>query len=225
MKVECPECKAVCRVDASKVPEKGIFGKCPKCQHRFLVKKEDGLQGPTPERQKKTVCPRCHHERAPEDIKCPKCGIIYDKFREIYSSQNRDTSSVKKRLPTVMIVEDEISVSMELEEMLTENGYDVGGVVDSGEDAISMARSLRPDLILMDIKLSGELDGIEAATKIRSSLNITSVFLTGYGENELLERAVKARPLGYIMKPLNTVQILAALKVALHEKASANSSN
>ena len=117
-----------------------------------------------------------------------------------------------------MIVEDEISVSMELQEMLTENGYDVQGVTDSGEEAITTARSLNPDLILMDIKLSGKLDGIDAAARIRSQMDIPSVFLTGHGEKELVDRAVEANPLGYIMKPLSEVQILATIKVALGKK-------
>ena len=125
---------------------------------------------------------------------------------------------IKKRHPKIMIVEDEISISMELQEMLTENGYQVPGVADSGEEAISMAQSLKPDLILMDIKLSGKLDGIDAAARIRSRVDIPSVFLTGHGEKELVDRAVKADPLGYVMKPLNEVQILAAIKVALGKK-------
>ena len=117
--------------------------------------------------------------------------------------------------PKIMVVEDEISVSMELEEMLTENGYRVPGVAVSGEEAITKARLLEPDLILMDIKLSGKLDGIDAAARIRSRMDIPSIFLTGHGEKELVDRAVKADPLGYIMKPLNEVQILAAIKIAL----------
>ena len=116
---------------------------------------------------------------------------------------------------SILIVEDEISVSMELEEMLTENGYRVLAVADSGEQAITMARKLGPDLILMDIELSGKLDGIDAAIRIRSKLDIPSVFLTGHGEKELVNRAVKANPLGYIMKPLEQVQILAAVNLAL----------
>ena len=118
-------------------------------------------------------------------------------------------------MPGILVVEDEISVSMELEEMLVENGYQVQGVVDSGEKAIDMAGRLEPDFILMDIGLSGRLDGIEAAAKIRSRFNIPSVFLTGHGEKELVDRAVKTQPLGYIMKPLNEHQILAAVAVAM----------
>ena len=125
------------------------------------------------------------------------------------------THMIDQNAPRIMVVEDEISVSMELEEMLRENGYHVSGVVASGEEAIAKARQLKPDLILMDIKLSGELDGIDAAARIRSRMDIPSVFLTGHGEKELVDRAVKADPLGYVMKPLNEEQILAAVALAL----------
>ena len=121
----------------------------------------------------------------------------------------------KQNRSKIMIVEDQISVSMELEEMLTENGYEVPCVACSGEEAVSLAKGHKPDLIMMDIKLAPEMDGIETAVKIRSQLDIPSVFLTGYGNEKLVERALEADPLGYIMKPINKVQILAAIKLAL----------
>lgn len=124
---------------------------------------------------------------------------------------------VLRKTPEIMLVEDEISISMELEEMLNENGYRVSGVAASGEEAVLMAGQLAPDLVLMDIKLPGKLDGIEAAARIRSRMNIQSVFLTGHGQKSLVERALKAAPLGYILKPLNKVQILAAIALALSE--------
>lgn len=114
-----------------------------------------------------------------------------------------------------MIVEDQVSVAMEIEEMLTENGYQVLGVVDSGEKALSMATQNHPDLVLMDIKLSGNLDGIDTAIQLRAKRHIPSLFLTGHAKEELVNRAIKADPLGYIIKPLNPVQILTAVKVAL----------
>ncbi len=123
----------------------------------------------------------------------------------------------KENRPKIMIVEDETSVSFVLEEMLTENGYEVPCVACSGEDAIIMAKKNRPDLILMDIKLASELDGIETATKILSQLDIPSVFLTGYGNEELVDRASEADPLGYLMKPSKMVQILATIRLALQK--------
>ncbi|MCP4578052.1 MAG: hypothetical protein GY846_17395 [Deltaproteobacteria bacterium] len=87
MKVKCPRCKAVSRADDSKIPDKGIYGRCPKCRNRFLIRKEDGLYNPAPWHEK-AVCPHCHHERSPEDVKCPKCAVIYEKYERIYSPIN-----------------------------------------------------------------------------------------------------------------------------------------
>jgi predicted Zn finger-like uncharacterized protein len=87
MKVECPKCKAVCTADKSKIPDKGIYGRCPKCQNRFFLRKGDGIRE-TPPEPEKMACPNCRHERNPEDVKCPKCGIIHEKYERIYNSKN-----------------------------------------------------------------------------------------------------------------------------------------
>ena len=118
-------------------------------------------------------------------------------------------------MSTIMIVEDEISIGLELEELLNSNGYEVISGATTGLEAVSMARTHCPDLILMDIKLPGEMDGIVTARIIRQELGIPSVFLTGYGRSEFVERAKAADSLGYILKPLNEAQILAALEIAL----------
>jgi DNA-binding NarL/FixJ family response regulator len=115
----------------------------------------------------------------------------------------------------ILIVEDEFPIGLELEELLDSHGYEVVGVASTGLEAISTARRDNPDLILMDIKLPGKVDGIDAAIKIRSELDIPSVFLTGYGKSEFVERAKAADPLGYILKPLNKPQILAGLELAI----------
>jgi YesN/AraC family two-component response regulator len=114
----------------------------------------------------------------------------------------------------IMIVEDEISIALALEELLNSCGYEVISATTALE-AASMARTHCPDLILMDIKLPGIMDGIVTATIIRRELDIPSVFLTGYGKSEFVERAKAADSLGYILKPLNEVQILATLEIAI----------
>lgn len=117
-----------------------------------------------------------------------------------------------------MIVEDEVAVALELEECLTHEGYEVAGVARSGEEAVDMARGFRPDLILMDIVLKGEMDGVDAAGKIRNEFDIPVVFLTGHSQGELIERAKSVNPQGYILKPFHKGQIRAAIEVALHSQ-------
>ncbi|MFH1241400.1 MAG: PAS domain S-box protein [Pseudomonadota bacterium] len=125
-------------------------------------------------------------------------------------------------MPKIMVVEDEVVTALELEEHLLQMGYEVAGVAHSGKEAVDMAREKRPDLILMDIVLPGEIDGIDAAGKIRQELDIPVVFLTGYSEKERIERAKSAKPYGYILKPLNPEQIKAAIEIALYHKEMDN---
>ena len=87
-----------------------------------------------------------------------------------------------------MLVDDELNMAYMLEETLTSLGYDVVGTADSGDEAVAMAGELNPDLILMDIVMPGELDGIDAAARIKAHMDIPIVFLTAYSENELLNR-------------------------------------
>lgn len=115
-----------------------------------------------------------------------------------------------------MVVEDEIATAMELEEMLVSRGYSFVGTASYGKEAVSMAKSLKPDLILMDIKLSGKMDGIDAAEKIMVESGTPLIFLTGHSDENLIARAKQANPLGYILKPLDERQIISAIEIALN---------
>jgi DNA-binding NarL/FixJ family response regulator len=120
----------------------------------------------------------------------------------------------------ILIVDDEITLVTELEEILLSNGYLVVGTATSGAKAIELSAQLKPDLILMDIVIHGEIDGITAAERIKEHLGIPVIFLTGYADEVFVDRARNASPLGYLMKPFSEAQIVAAVKVALdkHEK-------
>ncbi len=117
----------------------------------------------------------------------------------------------------ILLVYDEIVISMRLEEVLTSMGYDVAGVAASGREAVEMARDHSPDLILMDIVMPGELDGIDAAAKIRSEIDIPVIFITGHAKDRLIERAKQVSPFGYILKPFQENQIKVAIEIALHK--------
>jgi len=95
-----------------------------------------------------------------------------------------------------MIVDDEWLTRFQVAEMLTDLGYEVEGSAESGRRAVEMARELRPDLILMDVVLPGELNGIEAAEMIKSELDIPIIFISGYGESEYIEEAKLIEPFG-----------------------------
>jgi CheY-like chemotaxis protein len=90
----------------------------------------------------------------------------------------------------------------------------------SGEEAIEKARSLRPDIVLMDIVMPGKMNGIEAAKIITTELDIPVVFVTSYADDRIIEQAKSVRPYGYIVKPFNELEIKAAIEVALFRKAT-----
>lgn len=96
--------------------------------------------------------------------------------------------------PTLLVVEDESVVAMDIAGQLHEMGYRVCGCVDNGADAILRARAERPDLVLMDVVLKGEMDGIAAAAAIGAELQIPILFLTAYSDDQTVDRAAQAMP-------------------------------
>ncbi len=118
---------------------------------------------------------------------------------------------------SVMIVEDEGLVALELEECLRQMGYRVPSVVASGPEAIVRAAEIRPDLILMDIRLKGEMDGIEAARRIMSEQAIPVVYLTAHSDDATVRRARETAPFGYVLKPWEEKSLQIAIDLALHK--------
>ena len=118
----------------------------------------------------------------------------------------------------ILIADNELALAAKLESFLLEKGYDVVGIAVSGRQAVNMTLSLNPDLVLMEIKLTGDLQGIAAALKIRAARDIPIVFLTWYGDEKSLSRAARVHPDGYVLKPFQRSQVLAAIQVALDNR-------
>lgn len=116
----------------------------------------------------------------------------------------------------ILIVEDDTIIAMELSERLKELTYDIAGIVPSGEAAIKKAGESRPDLVLMDIRLSGKMDGVEAAEKIKDHFDIPVIYLTAYVDDETLLRAKKSEPFGYILKPFDSRVLHTNIEMALY---------
>jgi two-component system, response regulator PdtaR len=117
----------------------------------------------------------------------------------------------------IFIVEDEIILANDLKQQLEKLGYLVVGIASNGKDAIKKTEEINPDLILMDIVLRGDLDGIETARKIREIYDIPFIYLTSYYDDEILIRAKNTYPYGYITKPYADVGVHAAIQIALHK--------
>jgi PAS domain S-box-containing protein len=117
----------------------------------------------------------------------------------------------------ILVVEDQKIVAEDIKEVLTKLNYEVTGIASSGEKAISKAGETLPDLVLMDIRLKGKIDGIEAATEIRDRFNIPVVYLTAYTDEKTLERAKITEPFGYIIKPFEDRELHSTIEMAIYK--------
>ena len=121
----------------------------------------------------------------------------------------------------ILIVEDELLIAKNLSYKLEKLGYQIVGVVSSGADAIQRAVEMEPDLILMDIVIKGDIDGIETAVRINQELDIPIIYTTAYADDETLERAENTGSYGYLLKPFKQRELHATIKIALskHQEA------
>ncbi len=117
----------------------------------------------------------------------------------------------------ILVTEDESIVRKDIEQTLEKIGYNVVGAADNGEDAIDLAVRLRPDVILMDIMLKGDMNGIAAAEEIKRTLDVPIIFLTAYADRSTLGEAKLAEPHGYILKPFKDVDLQTSIEMAIHK--------
>jgi DNA-binding LytR/AlgR family response regulator len=120
----------------------------------------------------------------------------------------------------ILIVEDESIVAKDIQHSLKKLGYTVVGICSTGEDAIRTAEEIKPDLVLMDIMLKGDMSGIEAAGQIREKYNIPIIYLTAYADESTLNKAKVSEPYGYIIKPFKEIDLHTSIEMAIykHEK-------
>ncbi len=117
--------------------------------------------------------------------------------------------------PRILIVEDEVLIAHQLRRKLEGLGYEVVAIVTNGLDALRIAADETPDLVLMDIVIQGDMDGIEAADILIKDHHIPVIYLTAYADNDTLRRAEDTRAYGYILKPFNEREVHAMIKMTL----------
>jgi CheY-like chemotaxis protein len=116
---------------------------------------------------------------------------------------------------SILIVEDEALVASYIEEVLRESGFRVAGIAASAPEALSLAAEARPSMALVDIRLTGPIDGIELACQLRQRFAVPAIFLTGLIDTETIERARAAQPLGFLPKPFLPSQVFNVIQSAL----------
>ncbi len=118
---------------------------------------------------------------------------------------------------SILIVEDEALVASYIEEVLAESGFRVAGIAASAPEALSLTAETQPALALVDIRLTGPVDGIELACKLREDFGLPAIFLSGLIDRETTKRAEAARPLGFLPKPFLPSQVFKAINRALDQ--------
>jgi CheY-like chemotaxis protein len=116
---------------------------------------------------------------------------------------------------SILIVEDEALIASYIEEVLGESGFRVAGIAASGPEALSLAAENRPSLALVDIRLTGPIDGIELACLLRERYDLPAIFLSGLADADTTARAQAAQPLGFLPKPFLPSQVFNAIQRAL----------
>ena len=121
-------------------------------------------------------------------------------------------------IPKILIVEDDNIVANDLQKRLMNLGYNIVGIVSTGEEAIKKAITVLPDLVLMDVRLKVEMDGFDTASALRFQHGIAVVFLSAYADNDTLKRASKTEPFGYILKPFEERELHTTIEMALYRR-------
>ena len=117
----------------------------------------------------------------------------------------------------ILVVEDEAIVSKDIQQSLKKLGYNIVGASATGEKAIELANEHKPDLVLMDIMLKGDMSGIDTAEKIKETLNIPVIYLTAYADENTLSKAKVTEPYGYIIKPFKEIDLHTSIEMALYK--------
>lgn len=121
--------------------------------------------------------------------------------------------------PRALIVEDETLIAEELRERLSRLGFSVIAAVGSGEEGVAIATRERPDLVLMDIRLRGEKDGVQAAREIREQVDVPIVYLTAHSDRPTVDRANKTDHDGFVLKPFLRRELQSTIEVAMKRHA------
>jgi len=121
---------------------------------------------------------------------------------------------------SILIIEDEVLIAQDIAQKVKHLGYDVMGLYHNSERALDFLAHNSPDLILCDIRIKGQRDGIEVAEIVRTDKKIPFIFITSFADRGTLDRAKNAMPYGYVVKPFTENDLLTAIEIALHKHAT-----
>ena len=147
----------------------------------------------------------------------PRTAAVWERFDPRLDRSRRESSSAKQK---ILIVDDELWAALDMEWVVQTLGHQVIGPAATAEKAIELAERTRPNLVLMDIRLADNSDGVAAAIEIRQRFDIPSLFVSAHGDAISRNRAAAARPLGFIEKPFSPESLSRAIEAALNPDVS-----
>ena len=161
--------------------------------------------------------PRPKHQHSPAGA--PITRLAPPSRPRIVFARDESSGAGKARdaVPRILIVEDDFLVSADMEAELSGAGFAIVGIATSAEQAVALALAEEPHLVVMDIKLDGVRDGVEAALEIFKAKGIRSLFASAYQDAETRSRAQPSAPLGWLAKPYTMVALVAAVRAAMRQ--------
>jgi CheY-like chemotaxis protein len=147
----------------------------------------------------------------------PKTADVWERLESGSDRSRRKSSSATQK---ILIVDDELWAALDMEWVVQTLGHEAIGPATTAEQAIELAGRMRPDLVLMDIRLANDSDGVTAAIEIRQRFDIPSLFVSAHGDQMIRSRAAAARPLGFIEKPFTPDALALAIEAALNPDVS-----
>jgi DNA-binding NarL/FixJ family response regulator len=135
----------------------------------------------------------------------------------VFSPDERSSSRKTSAVPRILIVEDDYVVGLDLENGLSEAGFEVVGIANSAAEAVRLAGSTRPNLAIMDVHLAGKRDGVEAALEVFTAYGVRSIFATAHHDRHTRSRAKDAEPFGWLPKPYQLDALISMVNAAIAE--------
>jgi PAS domain S-box-containing protein len=135
------------------------------------------------------------------------------------------TGETRARRGRILVVEDQGVVAADIAKSLEDHGYEITGLAASGDEALKEAAKTCPDLVLMDIRIQGALDGIQTASLLHERFGVPIIYLSGHGDPATFERAKKSQPMAFLLKPFREAELMNAIEIALYRFATEKAAN
>jgi DNA-binding response OmpR family regulator len=147
----------------------------------------------------------------------PPLSRSFDRSGNLAPAAERGPSGRPDERERILVVEDDVLIASQIETALMDEGFEIAGTAATGQEALQLAEAQSPTLVVMDIRLAGDRDGIDTALELFRSLGIRCIFASAYSDHDARRRAAPAAPLGWLQKPYTMMSLAAMVRAAVNE--------